>query len=176
MLIRHCKTCKKEFSTYYNYFCSTKCVATWKTGKPCPWNGGQKVTKECETCKTKFSYFPSLNARFCSHKCYAKSLIGKPSWNKGNGDAPWYERIKNTADWKTWRESVFRRDNWTCVWCGKRGGRLVPDHIKPKSLYKELVFDVDNGRTLCNPCHKKTDTYGWKLYNFKEKLEAKGLL
>jgi len=27
------------------------------------------------------------------------------------------------------------------------------------------LWDTDNGRTLCHPCHKLTDTYGWKLYN-----------
>lgn len=63
-----------------------------------------------------------------------------------------------------WRKKVFERDNYTCVLCNIRGGNLQADHIKPYSLYPDLRFDIDNGRTLCVICHKKTDTYGIKLY------------
>jgi 5-methylcytosine-specific restriction endonuclease McrA len=37
---------------------------------------------------------------------------------------------------------------------------LQADHIKPFAHHPELRFDVNNGRTLCVPCHRKTDTYG----------------
>lgn len=110
--------------------------------------------------------------KYCSHKCYWRSLLGKEPWNKGNGDAPWCERVKKLKAWAIWRTAVFKRDDYTCQDCGVRGGRLVPDHVKPKSLYPELVFDVNNGRTLCDDCHRKTDTYGWKLWNYRKKLSV----
>ena len=64
---------------------------------------------------------------------------------------------------RLWRTSVFQRDNYSCVECGKRGGKLCADHIKPHCLFPELRFDVDNGRTLCEPCHKATDTFAGKM-------------
>lgn len=63
-------------------------------------------------------------------------------------------------EYKLWREAVFKRDNFTCIWCDARGGKLTSDHIKPFSLFPELRFSIDNGRTLCLSCHKTTNTWG----------------
>ena len=82
---------------------------------------------------------------------------GKNHWNWKGGISP---RMLNTPEYKLWRKSVFERDDYTCQFCGQRGGNLEADHIKPWSLYPELRFAIDNGRTLCIDCHRKTDTYG----------------
>lgn len=74
--------------------------------------------------------------------------------------------IRNSFEYKLWREAVFERDDYTCVFCKKRGYKLNADHIKPFSLFPELRFAIDNGRTLCVPCHKTTDTYGYKAKSF----------
>lgn len=68
--------------------------------------------------------------------------------------------VRNSAEYRHWRMSVFRRDNFTCVSCALRGGELNADHIKRFSDYPELRFVVENGRTLCVSCHRLTDTYG----------------
>ena len=102
-------------------------------------------------------------------------------WWKG-GRTELKKQIKNLSLYKEWREAVFERDNYTCQFCGKRGGiELAPDHIKPFYLIldenkittqeqakkcKEL-WEISNGRTLCHPCHKTTDTFGWNIYNAK---------
>lgn len=53
---------------------------------------------------------------------------------------------------------------------GKTGGNLEADHIKPYSLFPELRYEVDNGRTLCVDCHKKTPTWGKKILTYKKQL------
>ena len=68
--------------------------------------------------------------------------------------------IRNSLEYKLWRTAVFERDNFTCTFCGVRGEKIHADHIKPFATFRELRFEISNGRTLCVPCHKKTDTFG----------------
>ena len=83
------------------------------------------------------------------------------NWKGGVSKVNKTERryLMQTLEYKIWRRSVFERDNYTCIWCGKRGGNLHADHIKPWAFFPELRFAIDNGRTLCVDCHRKTDTY-----------------
>lgn len=89
-----------------------------------------------------------------------------PSW-KG-GVTLINHTIRNSAQYNEWRKTIFKRDNWSCVLCGDRqksGHKVIlqADHIKPFSLFPELRFSLDNGRTLCIDCHRKTDTYGFNI-------------
>lgn len=89
-------------------------------------------------------------------------MLGSKNHAWKGGVVPEHKKIRNSTEYKLWRESVFVRDNFTCVWCGEKGCILNADHIKPFAKYPALRFAIDNGRTLCVPCHKKTDTFGNK--------------
>lgn len=90
-------------------------------------------------------------------------LMGENSPNWQGGITEINIKIRQSLEYRLWREAVFARDNYTCIWCGdNKGGNLNADHIKPFALFPELRFAIDNGRTLCEPCHKTTDTWGSK--------------
>jgi len=105
-------------------------------------------------------------------------MKGKVAWNKGkrmpqitgenhynwSGGSKRLERIRFR---NMMQKTIFERDNYTCQGCGSRGVTLHADHIKPFAYYPELRLVIDNGRTLCVPCHKKTDTYKGKSKNYK---------
>lgn len=63
-------------------------------------------------------------------------------------------RIRNSLETRVWRKAVFERDGYKCVLCGVNDHDLHVDHIKPFSTFPSLRFEVSNGRTLCQPCHR----------------------
>lgn len=107
------------------------------------------------------------------------------AWNKGVPNPHWRrdknpnwkggttllsDEIRKSIKYKQWREKVFKRDDYTCVWCGVRGGELQADHIRPQSVFPHLRFRLSNGRTMCVGCHRKTPTFG---YNAKKLFKKK---
>lgn len=95
-------------------------------------------------------------------KRLSEMFRGENSYAWRGGVTPKNNQIRKSLEYKLWREAIFERDNYTCIWCGERGGKLNADHIKSFSKYPALRFAIDNGRTLCERCHKKTDTWGGK--------------
>ena len=51
------------------------------------------------------------------------------------------------------------RDQFKCQGCGQVGGYLTAHHIKSFAHFPELRFKIENGITLCEECHSKTDNY-----------------
>mgnify|MGYP000291856352 CR=1 FL=1 len=77
-------------------------------------------------------------------------------------------RPLNPNNYYGWRKLVLQRDNYSCVLCGSKE-ELEVDHILPHSTHRNIQFQLENGRTLCNTCHRKTDTYGGKMHKGKKR-------
>lgn len=108
-------------------------------------------------------------------KKISDALIGKAQpWNRGENHPNWQGgitplnfKIRNSLEMKEWRRQVFKRDDFTCRLCKKRGGKLHADHIVPFAIAPLLRFDLKNGRTLCVSCHRQTDTWGGRAVKNK---------
>ena len=90
-----------------------------------------------------------------------KKISGKNHWNWKGGISAECDNLGLSLEWKTWREKVFKRDKFLCQMCKEKKKILHPHHIIPVTEclfidYKELIFDVDNGLTLCEDCHLRT--------------------
>lgn len=112
--------------------------------------------RECSYCNKKFRLKPYAIARgrgkYCSIICKANSQY--------RGNKTVRELLMGRKEYKQWRKAVFERDMYTCQLCHKKGGYLEADHIKPWAKYPELRYLIENGRTLCRPCHLTTETWG----------------
>lgn len=140
----------------------------------------------CLVCSDQFwrqpAYIKKGDCKFCSRECYQTWQKGKtknsgfklnplrkeknPNW-KG-GITPISMAIRNSKEMKLWKESIFKRDNWTCKKCFKRSEKgnyvyIEAHHIKPFSLFPELRFEISNGITLCKKCHSK-EPKGREIY------------
>lgn len=90
-----------------------------------------------------------------------------PNWKGGKSR----NDLRLVPAYHVWRKAVFARDNYTCRACGLTGVFIVADHIIPFAFLRdnapELLYLVDNGQTLCEPCHRKTITYGERAKRFR---------
>lgn len=158
-VIKDCLQCGRKFRATRSrkdkiIFCSRKCRDTYNRGKQhVHWKS--RIKKVCLICGEQFKVLPSdENQKCCSMRCrgkyYSIHYSGKnsPTWS---GGGKWPFNIK----YKNWIKSVYKRDNYRCKICGSKK-KLNAHHIYPKRDYPGLVYDIDNGITLCFEHHKMT--------------------
>ncbi len=117
-----------------------------------------------------FQWFADFQKKSRTPEANAKKVhrgSDHPRWTADRSQL----KCRPQPELKAWKLAVFARDNNTCQKCGASGCRLIADHIKPWCMFPELRFDISNGETLCEPCHRKTNTYARKV-KFWEKIYA----
>lgn len=76
-----------------------------------------------------------------------------PNWRGGISAVS--HIIRTSKEYDAWKNEVFKRDKYTCQMCKKRGGDLHAHHIKEFARYPDLRFEVSNGMTLHETCHRE---------------------
>ena len=134
---------------------------------------GDSMKRICKKCNQEFQA-DRKSRQFCSIVCkrvfyrgenspmYGKIGEKSPGWR--GGITSQNESIRRGLQYRLWRKAVFNKDNFVCQECGERGGKLRAHHLKPFSIFPESRFDVKNGLTLCENCHRKTDNFGGKIF------------
>lgn len=175
-----CKTCGKDFQFYRSTlrgkdasFCSRKCIRNTANSGSFK-SQGKLRDMICLVCSSEFKSYvnKATTGKYCSKKCvvegtnpasHLKPMFGSsnPAWKGGVKSLNL--KIRHSKEYRIWRAAVFLRDNYICQHCHSKNEQLQADHIKPFSLYPELRFSIDNGRTLCFSCHLKTPTWGGRV-------------
>jgi len=72
------------------------------------------------------------------------------------------------------KRKSLERDNYTCQKCGyKNNNIMIVDHIKPKSVYPHLQFNIDNLMTLCPNCNAMKTLSDIKKHQIGRKVKEK---
>jgi hypothetical protein len=83
--------------------------------------------------------------------------IKKLNLKRGNGLRP------PAYLWEEIRKRIFQRDNYTCKYCGVRGGRLECDHIHPVSKGgSNEDFNLTTACFRCNRSKRDKTLTEWK--------------
>lgn len=59
----------------------------------------------------------------------------------------------STGRWRRLRYRVFLEQGNVCACCGATKCELHVDHIKPRSKYPQLQWDINNLQVLCRDCN-----------------------
>ena len=70
-----------------------------------------------------------------------------------------------------WRNKVFKRDKYTCQFCGEKGGKIEAHHINGFDTFKDQRVLVKNGIVLCLKHHEEFHEKYGKGGNTQDQLD-----
>lgn len=96
------------------------------------------------------------NAKMCVKCCRNRSGHHIYNYNSNLTEQDRLKDRKKDYQNKKFIKDVFKRDNFQCQLCyDKTGGNLKAHHLDGWNWAKDKRYDVNNGITLCECCHKK---------------------
>lgn len=98
----------------------------------------------------KPTFLNLMNGNLKYSQCNLDKMMAIKGW--GYGLRPEYCLNVLPVEWPNIRKEIFKRDNYTCSYCGGRGGQLECDHIVPRS--KGGDHSPGNLTTACRPCNR----------------------
>lgn len=95
-----------------------------------------------------------------------------PRWK---GGVKYHRQERATGEYRDWRNAVFAKDCYTCQKCGARNGEgaeitINAHHINNWGDYPDKRYDVSNGITLCEKCHREFHSIYGKKNNNEEQI------
>ena len=163
----------KKFGIPYRGLSEAAYINNKKTGK---WTGDKNPNRIPEFKKKMFG--PRLQFRgknsYWYGKHHSEETREKMRLKKIKPHTPLYKQVRNCVKADQWARDILKRDDYTCQDCKRRGGYLEAHHIVGfKELFREFkietfeqamktkeLWSLNNGITLCRPCHRKTDNFG----------------
>jgi 5-methylcytosine-specific restriction endonuclease McrA len=118
----------------------------------------------------------------------SQAIRGNKHYNWKGGRTSLRKIIRRCYKYRLWRSDIFTRDDFTCQFCGIRGGNLEVDHYpklfatildeyKIKTLEQALeceeFWNINNGRTLCRKCHDKTKKGTYRILRAETEKRSK---
>jgi hypothetical protein len=110
--------------------------------------------------RLKFVSWNTGLTKFTNPDRVTYGMKSEKHWNWKGGISTEQNRFRQSSEYKTWRMSVFKRDNFICQECQQHTRTLEVHHI---ILFSESVshrLDLNNGITLCKSCHRKKHKKG----------------
>lgn len=143
-----------------------KSPGDFKSGQT-PWNKGLNGVMVAWNKGKPFS----MESREKMRDAHLGKRMGELNHSWKGGVTPEHKTLRKGLEYRAWRESVFIRDNWTCLKCHKRGGKIVAHHILNFASYVEGRFDINNGVVLCSDDHNLFHKRYGKKDNSAQQLE-----
>lgn len=154
--------CETEFVAAYSNtrFCSNSCAGKWK------YQNSPKVAQALDAGRDHPNRAEGVRRYMTGRARPNMRGENNPNWNGGTyGDERHTEMGR--VEYKTWRLSVLKRDNFACVLCGATG-RLEAHHVRPWRTHRDDWYDPNNGVSLCHSCHR---TLRGKEEQFTERFD-----
>ena len=119
-----------------------------------------KLRKVMET--DEYKHKQSISKQGKNNGMYGVKGEEHPRWDS-NRTHEQRESERKTYEYSQWRKQVFEKDNYTCQHCGdNKGHNLIAHHKDSYDWCNDKRYDVNNGVTLCNKCHKEFHSiYGY---------------